>query len=283
MIVGWSRDEKRVIEAVEDYLEKRARVIVKIDLVESLLMPENFEVSLRYVLKHANYASSNIFQFFDTTEKPNHLVASRRRWLESQARDDARQESGRNEWYDFGNQGGRAKVPPCPNSTLQTPLPQQSLSSAREEENQWTLWGKRRRRRIVFENLAKSMLRYFDNCNEVKVGITELQERVEVPEQIGISIQQVERQAMNEDGQNIFEVFWQEEGTWFVASWARREGQDISPEIQMLNKRQDIFQNAIEGKLRDRASERLQDQIIEEIKELESTLTEEALQKTERA
>ena len=55
------------------------------------------------------------------------------------------------------------------------------------------------------------MLRYLDNCNEVKVGITELQERVEVPGQIGISIQQVARQAMNEDGQKIFEVFWQEE------------------------------------------------------------------------
>ena len=47
------------------------------------------------------------------------------------------------------------------------------------------------------------MLRYLDNCNEVKVGITELQERVEVPEQIG-TIQQVARQAMNGDGQNIF-------------------------------------------------------------------------------
>ena len=37
----------------------------------------------------------------------------------------------------------------------------------------------------------------------------------------------------------------------------------------MLNKRQELFQNAIEGKLRvqDRASERLQDQIIEEIKQ----------------
>ena len=45
------------------------------------------------------------------------------------------------------------------------------------------------------------MLRYLDDCNEVKVGITELQERVEVPAQIGISIQQVARQAMNEDGQ----------------------------------------------------------------------------------
>ena len=44
------------------------------------------------------------------------------------------------------------------------------------------------------------MLRCFDNCNEVKVGITELQERVEVPAQIGISIQKVVQQAMNEDG-----------------------------------------------------------------------------------
>ena len=63
----------------EDYLEKCALVTVKIDLVESLLRPENLGVSLRYVLKPANYGSSNIFQLFDTTEKPNHLVASRRR------------------------------------------------------------------------------------------------------------------------------------------------------------------------------------------------------------
>ena len=40
-----------------------------------------------------------------------------------------------------------------------------------------------------------------------------------------------------------------------------------------MNKRQEILQSAIEGKLRvqDKASERLQDQIIQEIKELEST------------
>ena len=61
MIVGWSQDEKKVTDAAEDYLEKCAQVTVKIDLVESLLKPENLEVSLRYVLKHANYGSSNIF------------------------------------------------------------------------------------------------------------------------------------------------------------------------------------------------------------------------------
>ena len=63
------KKKKRVIDAVEDYLEKCAQVIVKIDLVESLLRPENLEVSSRYVLKHANYWGSNIFQLFGTAEK----------------------------------------------------------------------------------------------------------------------------------------------------------------------------------------------------------------------
>ena len=81
----------------------------------------------------------------------------------------------------------------------------------------------------------------------------------------------------------------QEEGKLFVASWARWEAQrkglvdlerrcqDMSRDIQMRNKRQEVFQSAIEGKLRvqGRASERLQDQIVEEIKELQSTKTEE--------
>ena len=61
-----------MIDALEDYLEKCAQVKVKIDLVESLLTPATFEVSLRYVLKHANYGSSSIFQLIDTTEMPNH-------------------------------------------------------------------------------------------------------------------------------------------------------------------------------------------------------------------
>ena len=130
----------------------------------------------------------------------------------------------------------------------------------------------RRRRRVAFENLAKEMLRYLDNSDGVKVGITELQERLEVPVQMGISIQQVAQQARSENGQKMFEVFWKEEEELCIASWARWEAQwkglvdlerrcqDTSREIQMLSKRQEIFQNAIEGKLRvqSRASERLQ-------------------------
>ena len=101
------------------------------------------------------------------------------------------------------------------------------------------------------------------------------------------------QQARSENGQKIFEVFWREEEEEVcVASWARwdaqwkglveleRRCQDISEEKQMLSKRQEIFKNAIEDRLRvqSRASERLQDQIIEEIKEMEHKRTEEALE-----
>ena len=56
------------------------------EVVESLLMPENLEVSLKYVLKYSKRRGSNIFQLFDTSAKPNHFVASRRRWLVSQGK-----------------------------------------------------------------------------------------------------------------------------------------------------------------------------------------------------
>ena len=80
------RWKKRVMEAAEDYLENCARVKVDIEVLESLLKPENLEVSLRYVLKYLTRRGTNIFQLFDTSEKPNHFVASRRRWLESQGK-----------------------------------------------------------------------------------------------------------------------------------------------------------------------------------------------------
>ena len=59
-----------------------------------------------------------------------------------------------------------------------------------------------------------------------------------------------------------------------------RRCQDLGRQIQKLNQGQEIFQDAIEGKLsvQDRASERMQNRIIEETKELGSTKTEEALQ-----
>ena len=193
--------------------------------MESLLRPESQDVSQRYVLKLENYGCSKIFQLFDTTEKPNHFVASRRRWLESQGRDGARQGSGQNEWHDVEYQGAMAKAPPCPDRTLQTPLPQPSSSSARGEEGRWVLMEDRRGRGTAFEKLAKGMFRYLGIVKKVKVGITELQERLDVPVQIGSSIQQVAQQARSENGQEVFEIFWQEEEEVYVASWARWDAQ----------------------------------------------------------
>ena len=120
---------------------------------------------------------------------------------------------------------------------------------------------------------------------------------MEVLLQLAISIQKVAQQANDEDGQGIFEVFWQEGEKICIASWARWEAQqriglvdlerrcqDLGREIQMLNKREEIFQDAIEGKLsvQERASERMQDRIIEEIKDLVHRTTEEALQIAEK-
>ena len=99
--------------------------------------PENEEVSLRYILKYSTSGGSNIFQLFDTAEKKDHFVASRKRWLESQGKKATKQESWQNEWHDIKYHVVMAKAPPCPESTLKTPLPQQSSPSSRDEESQW--------------------------------------------------------------------------------------------------------------------------------------------------
>ena len=99
------------------------------------------------------------------------------------------------------------------------PFKRGCLSKARRQLEKKKTQSDSRRRRIAFENLAKEMLRYLDNSDDVKVGITELQERLEMPVQIDISIQQVAQLARSENGQKIFEVFWQEEEELCIASW----------------------------------------------------------------
>ena len=53
LVVGQSPVEKTVFWTVEDDLESCVHVILDIDVVGRLLRPENLEVSLRFVLKHA--------------------------------------------------------------------------------------------------------------------------------------------------------------------------------------------------------------------------------------
>ena len=82
--------------AEEDYLEKCVHTKVDIEALERLVESENEEVSQRYILKYSTRGGSNIFQLFDTAEKKDHFVASRKRWLESQEKKAAQQESWQN-------------------------------------------------------------------------------------------------------------------------------------------------------------------------------------------
>ena len=150
---------------------------------------------------------------------------------------------------------------------------------------------RRRRRNVALENFSKEMLRYLDNSEDVEGGYHRIARTIGGAGTNRYSIQQEAEQARNENGQKVFEICWQEREELCIASWARcdaqwkglveleRRCQDISRE-KMICKRQENFRNAIEGKLRVQgwASERLQDQNIEQIKELEHTKTEETLQ-----
>ena len=105
-------------------------------------------------------------------------MASRRRWLERQEEEIALQERRSDERQHIEYRGVVAYAAPCPEMTLRTPLPQQGSSSAGEEGAHWELMEDRRRRSAAFENVAKEMLQYPENNDELKVGITELQEQL---------------------------------------------------------------------------------------------------------
>ena len=183
----------------------------------------------------------------------------------------------RNEWYDLEYQGAKAKAPPCSDSTLQTPLPQQSSSSAREEEDHWDVMEERRRRRIVFENLARGMLRYLDNSNDVTVGITELQERVEAIRYLHLASGPAGDEPKRA---NIFRKNLARRRKICIVSWARWEAKRKG--LVDLDRRCQDTSREVKIRLHDRASERMQDQIVEDIKELVHTKTEEALQLAEK-
>ena len=104
-----------------------------------------------------------------------------------------------------GNNGKKAS--PCPETTMKTPLPHQSSSSTRDDERQWISVEDGRKRRVALEEAAKRMLRYLEVSDDLKVGISELKEQLETPEEAGFSIMQIAQQARNEEGQKIFENF----------------------------------------------------------------------------
>ena len=97
------------------------------------------------------------------------------------------------------------------------------------------------------------MLRYLEDSENLKVGLSELKEQLETPEETGFSIMQIAKLARNERGQNLFEIFRQGEIEVYIASLTRwdtqlkglveleRRCQDLMQEVQLQSERQEVL------------------------------------------
>ena len=75
----------------------------------------------------------------------------------------------------------------------------------------------------------------------MKVGLSELEEQLEIPEEAGISIMQIAKQASNERGQQLFQIFRQEENEVCIASLARWDTQ-LKGLVELERRCQELMQ-----------------------------------------
>ena len=92
------------------------------------------------------------------------------------------------------HQGIMTKAPPCAERTFEKAVAAAKLVSAED-------------RRIAFEETAKRMLTFLEDSEDLKVGVTE-----------NISSKQIAQQTIDENGQNIFDIFRQREDDVRIAS-----------------------------------------------------------------
>ena len=132
----WSTRERRVSAEMENYLDESDDMKVEIEALELLMDPEDSEVCLGYILMHARRRGSRIFEIFSTKRKlTTEWQAETAGWSTKERV--AQQERWLSDLQDVDHEGTMAKAFPCPERRMWTPLPQQSSSSAREEESQW--------------------------------------------------------------------------------------------------------------------------------------------------
>ena len=96
----------------------------------------------------------------------------------------------------------------------------------------------------------------------MKEGVTELQEQLGISEEAGVSVRAIAEQAMNEDSQNIFEIFWQGEEKVCIASLARwnaqlkglveleKRCQNMMWKVKSSSERQEVLKGMVEDKIR---------------------------------
>ena len=89
------------------------------------------------------------------------------------------------------------------------------------------------------------MVKYLEDSEDLKVSLGELKEQLESPEEAGFSIMQIAKQARNERGQKLFQIFRQGENEVYIASLVRwdtqRRCQDLMQEVKLPSERQDVL------------------------------------------
>ena len=125
----------------------------------------------------------------------------------------------------------------------------------------------------------------------MQVSLRELKEELEPPENTGISIMQIAKQARTERGQTLFQIFRQGGCELYIASLTRwdaqlkglaeleRRCQDMMQEVELLSERQEVLASLVEDKIRfqRKATEKYCETVFEELRKLEEKTSKEAL------
>ena len=136
------------------------------------------------------------------------------------------------------------------------------------------------------------MLRYLEDSEALKVSTKELKEQVLSPDESGVGIVHIARQATSEKSKKLFQMFRQGANEVLIAKMARweehlsmlvvleRECLALREEVELLFEKQDLFTFLMEGKvnMQKSAPENYQEKIFEELKEVEDQKTREALE-----
>ena len=145
-------------------------------------------------------------------------------------------------------------------------------------------------------NATRNILKYLEDIEDVKVGLSELKEQLDTPEESVFFFMQSAKQARNESGQKLFQIFRQKDNEVYIASLARRDTklkglvelkrrcQEPMQEVKLLSERQEVLACLVEDRtrLQSNATEKYYETIFEELRELVQKKSKEALVRVQK-
>ena len=131
------------------------------------------------------------------------------------------------------------------------------------------------------------MLKDLEGSEDLKVSLSGLKEQLETLEEAGDSVMQIAKQARNERGQKLFQIFRQEENEVYIAHLARWDTQlkglvelerlcsELREEVELLSENLEVLAVLMNGKVKMQKTppEQYQEKMFEELKELEEQTT----------